>query len=193
MNQEDANAVAAWREAAADLDIRVEAPYAVAIPPDRHLDCIAYLPDFGSRRGMVIKSTAAPDDGLHEVLNSWASLSPDVYSVYERHSWIDRLEQWRWYGAGSPPAWYTAISPWHTDENVLRAVSDELSRIFGSAIPVERSGLYRELDLLPGEEVLAFLARVPTAGVTKHSFRRWIQDVAADWEQRHPRRLSHER
>jgi hypothetical protein len=107
--------------------------------------------------------------------------------------WIDLLEQLRWFGEGAPPTWYTTISPWHGDANVLRAMNDELSRIFGHSMPVERTGLYRELDLLPGEAVLAFLARVPTGGVTQQSFRRWLRDVAEEWERSNPRRSSRER
>ena len=156
---------------------------------------IAFLPDFGSSRGMAIRSltTTAGGDPPIAFSGTLFSLAPDTYSRYDRHVWIDLLEEARWYNASAPPPWYTAASPWHDDAVVLQSVANELTRIFGRPTSVVESASYRELDLLPGAEVLAFLARVPAGGATPQSLRRWAHDIATQWHASHPRRLSNER
>jgi len=189
---------AAWREAATDLDIRVVSPLVVADSNGLAITRIAFVADFGSPRGMLVKSLSAASDNDARFLEfSGAgvvcSLSPDTFGRYERHEWIDLLEGLRWYGAANPPSWYTATSPWHRDAAVLETMRRELARIFGQPVPGEKSAIYRQLYLLPAEDVLAFLARVPAGGVTPASLARWAADVAAEWDRAHPRRLSHER
>ena len=129
----------------------------------------------------------------HRILGHPLLSAPDAYSRYDRHVWIDLLEEARWYSASPPPPWYTAASPWHDDAAVLQSVANELIRIFGRPTSVVESAPYRELDLLPGAEVLAFLARVPAGGATPQSLRRWAHDIATQWRASHPRRLSNER
>jgi hypothetical protein len=53
---------AAWRAAAADLDIRVEAPYVVGDENGEAIGCVAFVADFGSTRGMLVASLSAPSD-----------------------------------------------------------------------------------------------------------------------------------
>jgi len=189
---------AAWRQAAADLDIRVVAPFAVADSNGLAIRCVAFVADFGSPRGMLVRSPSAPSDNDARYLEfSGAgvicSLARDTFGRYERHEWIDLLEGLRWYGAANPPSWYTATSPWHRDAAVLETMRRELARIFGEPAPVENSAIYRQLYLVTAEDVLSFLRRVPAGGVTPASFARWAADVAAEWDRAHPRRLSHER
>lgn len=184
----------AWRAAASDLGIRVETPYVMTVSPTHDIQCIAFLPEFGSRRGTVIRSTADADQPpLRNLVVSTTSLSPEVYGSYDRHVWIDLLESLRWFAPGTPPSWYTAISPWHDDAAVLLTVTDHLTRIFGEPVPVEKTALCRYLDLMPANDLLEFLARVPTRGATRQSFFRWVVDVADEWERARPRRPSSER
>jgi hypothetical protein len=194
-NPSEEPASAAWRAAATDLRIRVEAP-CVRTDPRRGTETyIAFVPDFGSPLGMIVRSLAVSitDNPPIEFAGAVFHLALDTYGRYDRHEWIELLERARWFGAAPPPSWYTAVSPWHHDAVVMGAVGDELARIFGRPTSVTDSAPYRELDLLPGTEVLTFLARVPTGGVTPQSLRRWASDVAADWQRRHPRRPSNER
>ena len=144
---------------------------------------------------MVVTSltTSTSDDHAIEFAGAVFRLALEAYGHYDRHQWIDLLEGARWFGAAEPPRWYTAVSPWHHDAIMVQAVGDELTRIFARPTPVIASAPYRRLDSLPGTEVLAFLARVPTGGVTPVSFWRWTCDVAAEWHRRHPHRLSSER
>jgi hypothetical protein len=144
---------------------------------------------------LVVRSLSTSTGNDRRITFSGAlfQLALDTFGRYDRHEWIDLLEQARWYGAGRPPSWYTAVSPWHHDAAILRAVGDELTRIFGRPMSAADSAPYRELDLLPGTEVLAFLARVPTGGVTPQSFWRWAHDIATQWHRSHPRRPSKER
>ena len=195
MNPSEDAASFAWRAAATDLQIRVEAPYVRSSARRGAQTHIAFVPDFGSPHGMLITTLASStsDDRPIEMAGAVFRLALDTFGHYDRHAWIDLLEGARWFGAAEPPSWYTALSPWHHDANMIRAVGDELTRIFGRSTSVIESAPYRELDLLPGSEVLAFLARVPTGGVTPQSFWRWASDVAIEWHRSHPRRLSNER
>lgn len=195
MNPSDDEASAAWRAAATDLQIRVEAPCVRADPRRGTATYVAFVPDFGSPSGMVVTSltTSTSDDHAIEFAGAVFRLALEAYGHYDRHQWIDLLEGARWFGAAEPPRWYTAVSPWHHDAIMVQAVGDELTRIFARPTPVIASAPYRRLDSLPGTEVLAFLARVPTGGVTPVSFWRWTCDVAAEWHRRHPHRLSSER
>jgi hypothetical protein len=168
---------AAWREAAADLDIRVEAPYLGVDSNGLAIGCVAFVPDFASPGGMLVTSLSAPPDNTAPCLQLSGAmcnvaLARDAFGRYERHEWIDLLESLRWYGAGDPPSWYTATSPWQRDTEALEALRAELIRIFGHPVPVETSPIYRQLYLLPADDVLAFLARVPAGGVTPTSFAR---------------------
>ena len=191
----DEAASAAWRAAVYDLEIRVEAPWALTDSSHGAETYVAFVPDFGSSRGMAVRSLTTAADGDRPIAFSGTlfSLAPDTYGRYDRHIWIDLLEEARWYSAGLPPPWYTAVSPWHDDVAVLQSVGNELTRIFGRPTSVVESAPYRELDLLPGAEVLAFLARVPAGGATPRSLRRWAHDVATQWHASHPRRLPNER
>jgi hypothetical protein len=187
-------ASAAWRAAAEDLAIRVEAPWVLAGSRGGAETYVAFVPDFGSPRGMAVRSLPTTTDNRPVAFSGTVVyLAVDTYGRYDRHEWIDLLEQARWFSPDPPPAWYTAVSPWHRDTAVLRTVGDELERIFGHPVSVIDSAPYRELDLLPGTEVLAFLARVPAGGVTPQSLGRWAHDVATQWQASHPRRQSNER
>ena len=196
MKQEDEEMSAAWRAAAADLDIRVDALFVLTDSNGLAITWVAFVADFASPRGMLVRSLSASiitATGRVEFSAAECGLAPDTYGRYERHEWIDLLERARWYGAGNPPAWYTTISPWHRDAAALESMRRELARIFGKPVAVEGSAIYRQLYLLPADDVLAFLARVPVGGVTPTSFGRWANDVAAEWDRTHPRLSSRER
>lgn len=187
---------AAWREAEVDLGIRVEAPYVHVWPEGDSVEYVALIPDFGSPKGMAVRrygTSSGSHSLLPDVVHRISTVNYEAFGQYDRHRWIDYLEDQRWFGPAHPPLWYTAISPWHHDRATREVVTDELRRIFGRPMSLESSAPYRVLDLLPGDEVLAFLHRVPTNGVTADSFTRWTMDIAEEWSERHPRPRSGER
>lgn len=102
---------AAWLEAAEQLDIDVEAPYAVDSPTGS-VTFLAFLPDFGGPNGMVVASTANEDGDLPAQVASDAGLFytqlTENYSVFDEERFRDTLSDWGWHGGhGNAPPWYT--------------------------------------------------------------------------------------
>jgi hypothetical protein len=100
----------AWRDAAADLGIRVTAPYTETDGSSHPIEFLALVHDFGSPRGTLVTSMHAPRPQVSGYFVS--GVNPGLYATYDRQSFVDALEDWGWYGEGSPPAWYTGVSPW---------------------------------------------------------------------------------
>jgi hypothetical protein len=104
----------AWKDAAADLEISVQAPY--WIPADGSYRCIAWIEHFGRPNGTlavrnhgggwkVIQSEAA-SRGL------FLSALSDSYRHYQRDRFIATLDDWGWFGPDNQrPAWYSG-TPW---------------------------------------------------------------------------------
>lgn len=100
----------AWRQAAADLQVRFEAPFALEHQGSTFWSC-GWLPSFGCASGAVIADRfSAPE--IFEVcdaLGYYASgLSPYHYETYDRASFMETLNDWGWFGSRSEaPAWFT--------------------------------------------------------------------------------------
>jgi len=111
--------VAAWREAASDLEIRIVIPWLFSDESGTTHECLAFLPDFGGPKGMAIANLGDTImDNVWEALEEspyyHSSLNPSSYGVYERSRWISTLYDWGWFGpATERPGWYTG-SP-HSD------------------------------------------------------------------------------
>lgn len=102
-----------WRRAASDLNIRVVVPYTL-VAFGKQVDCVAFLPDFGSPFGMVIGLTCAPDFETSPELVHLAQerklfysfINPESYLVYHRDDFISALRDWGYYGAPEErPSW----------------------------------------------------------------------------------------
>ena len=108
--------VEAWRAAAADLGIRVTAPFALPGPRGgAPVEFLALVHDFGAPAGALV--CAAHDwDALESAGGACgyfvSGLYPDAYANYDRGQFIDTLEDWGWFGGGPPPSWYAGVSPW---------------------------------------------------------------------------------
>jgi hypothetical protein len=100
---EDSRLRDAWSEAAAELSLRVE----------QRGDAVL-VHDFGSPNGTlcvllhseVRHFPATPADDARY----FSQLGPS-YLKYERALFVDTLNDWGWFGTGSPPPWYTG-EPW---------------------------------------------------------------------------------
>lgn len=100
----------AWREAARDLAIRFESPFALR-QGDREYWCSGLLPDFGCPAGAVIIDRHSLDDifDAAEALGYYVSgLNPLYYESYSRERFTDALNDWGWFGeVAAAPAWFT--------------------------------------------------------------------------------------
>ena len=90
----------AWVQAAADLRIRIIAPFTL-VAGDDALNFEAFVPDFGSTEGAVVMSELS-----QRKLDRWFSILYPTYRQYDRAHFIETLDDWGWFGAGEPPVWY---------------------------------------------------------------------------------------
>jgi hypothetical protein len=102
----------AWLQAAADLGIRVTAPFAVRVSADDAVIYEAHVEDFGGPTGTVIGSL---DDELRDCRATQGYYCSNLtvsYRTYRRQQFIDTLNDWGWFGpAELRPTWYTG-KPW---------------------------------------------------------------------------------
>ena len=106
MGNLDARMVGAWREAAADLGIRLTSPFEAQADDGAQVDLEGFLPDFGHPAGMVFISNGRRVKPLKLGLYA-SSLSP-AYQVYRRSLFVDTLNDWGWFGAADRrPSWFT--------------------------------------------------------------------------------------
>jgi hypothetical protein len=94
-----------WRDAADDLGIGVE-----------EQDDAVLVPQFCSKTGMLCAMRPTPE-GQRELQREaeahgigWSVLGAS-YLRYDRDHFIDMLNDWGWWGEGSPPPWYSG-EPW---------------------------------------------------------------------------------
>src|SRR5215207_9908319 len=104
--------LAAWRQAAADLGVRIESPFTVSASGVEFIFPF-HLPDFGAPSGMVCGVFSDPDD-LHdpdgpscsffvaEQAGFWCSvISRRSYEHYDRAHFVEALTDWGYYGPAS--------------------------------------------------------------------------------------------
>lgn|GEM_PF-677525 len=103
-------AARAWREAASDLGVRLESPFAMHHGGTTYW-CAGWLPDFGGSKGVIIACRHAHDDifDASEALGYYASgLNPYYYETYDRRIFSETLNDWGWFGDPSAaPAWFS--------------------------------------------------------------------------------------
>ena len=100
----------AWTEAAADLGIRVVAPFSL-VADDQSVMFEAHILDFGGPKGAVVGNHES-DFGVAKAFGYWSSNLYPSYRKYNRQLFIDTLNDWGWFGdGGAKPIWYTG-KPW---------------------------------------------------------------------------------
>jgi hypothetical protein len=110
MTETEANVVAAWKEAAADLGFEFTSPFVVTMADGRRHEHLGLVHRFGRRIGTLISvlhepSEHTPRPPVDEY--SWSILGP-VYARYERQKFIDTLDDWQFCGSEAErPSWYT--------------------------------------------------------------------------------------
>jgi hypothetical protein len=111
--RDEAKVTAAFREAGRQLQLDVIAPFLLP-HAERHTLCLAYLPYFSGRHGIVVLPTRPPsfetDASMKAQLEllgySWSFVNVTVYAKFDRELFIDTLREWGF--AGPPdkrPSW----------------------------------------------------------------------------------------
>lgn len=98
--------IAAWVLASERLAIRVVAPFDFKVGATLY-KCIAYLPDFGSPKGMLVQATFPPNFATDEALASNARkvgyyitfVNANSYSTFDLQEFQDALKDWGFYGS----------------------------------------------------------------------------------------------
>ena len=102
----------AWRQASADLGIRVEAPIALTAENGETVLFEAHILDFGGPKGTVVAGKEGDWGGIRKSLGYYYSSLFPTYRVYARQHFINTLNDWGWFGEENQrPAWYTG-KPW---------------------------------------------------------------------------------
>lgn len=100
-----------WEIAAADLGIRVVAPYEVILPSGSRILASVLVRDFGAAKGMLIVESFELVRTYHEeILTSGYGYSvldcPKTEDAYDRESTMTMLRDWGWTGQdSSKPNW----------------------------------------------------------------------------------------
>lgn len=101
----------AWKAAGRDLGIRVTAPFVLKIDGNE-IVFEALISDFGGPSGAV--AVASGTVRFRPILKEkgyFVSHLFPTYRAYARGHFIATLDDWRWFGAGDAPTWYTG-KPW---------------------------------------------------------------------------------
>jgi len=97
----------AWLEAAADLGIRVVAPFELQVEGGARVSFEAHIPDFGGPKGTVAAGADNRIAGVREQNGYFPSDLGSPYRRYIRQLFIDTLLDWGWSGEpGAEPPWY---------------------------------------------------------------------------------------
>jgi hypothetical protein len=96
----------AWRIGASALSIRVEAPYLLKTAEGKEVVCIAYLPDFGDTKGMIIglvcRTAYKKDNGLKSAALAlglyYSFINPEMYDRYDEGLFKEALVDWGFFG-----------------------------------------------------------------------------------------------
>ena len=113
MTARDEDIAEAWKTAAKDLAITVVVPFTLEVDGRSHV-CVAWVPDFGGSRGILVVPSRPPDFVTHRVLAADAEregygasfVNVEVYGRYDRDEFIDTLREWGFTGAEHRrPAW----------------------------------------------------------------------------------------
>lgn len=103
-----------WKNAASDLGVNIETPYALKDADGVEVQCVAYLPDFGGSNGMVVGVIHPPDfraDGrLISVARSrnlgYSFINFEAYKHYNKEEFKIALIDWGFSGDQSHrPEW----------------------------------------------------------------------------------------
>ncbi|MGH9665213.1 MAG: hypothetical protein ACRD9L_12380, partial [Bryobacteraceae bacterium] len=98
----------AWLKAAADLGIKVVAPFKLSVANGEAHWFEAYVADFGGPKGTVVGNLDHSLNDIRKKHGYYASNLSSSYETYDRKLFIDTLDDWGWFGEKEKqPPWYT--------------------------------------------------------------------------------------
>jgi hypothetical protein len=107
--------IAAWQTARLELRIQVVAPFKIKYNRSS-CNCVAFLPQFGSPRGMILQAWFSPNFCKDRLLAEYAecaglylsTINGDAYSPFSSLLFKDTLNNWGYFGQPQyRPAWYS--------------------------------------------------------------------------------------
>lgn len=102
-----------WTRASKELGFKIEAPFFLK-NNDKKIECVAYLPDFGSTNGMVINLIKPPEFELDPELETlcqnlglfFSSINEEEYKLYNKNIYMETLLDWSYFGSKeNKPKW----------------------------------------------------------------------------------------
>jgi hypothetical protein len=125
--------VRAWLDAAVDLAINVTAPFLLTVG-NSEIRCVALVHDFGGPNGTLVKHGQLENRAwrlLDLVIELGYGYSYTDAATYERHAFIDVLNDWSWArDPANAPDWYKGTF-WMGDPAVIeRRVRNRLIEYF---------------------------------------------------------------
>jgi len=112
--------VIAWSEAAKVLGFVIHAPFTLSGDDEYTVQCVGYLPDFGSPKGMIMGYIVGPEyetDGrivkTAERLGVFYSfINYSFYKKFDSAVFQEALRDWGYFGLGeNAPRWLEDQSP----------------------------------------------------------------------------------
>ncbi|HEY1787840.1 MAG TPA: hypothetical protein VGJ73_06775 [Verrucomicrobiae bacterium] len=106
--------VAAWVAASKQLGFQISAPYKLCCG-DISVDCLAFIPDFGGREGMVIGASRTTDSAMEKKLIEcakerklfWSFINMAAYNRYDFERFKEALDDWGYFGPVEKcPRWF---------------------------------------------------------------------------------------
>lgn len=111
MNSEQ-HLIDAWLTASRELGVDVVAPFWLVTDAGERYSYVAYLPHFGSPRGILVAALPADlpsDPALERAAKSQGyicSFVADIYREFDRPLFVETLVDWGFFGAKDQrPAW----------------------------------------------------------------------------------------
>lgn len=99
------------------LGVIVEAPYELVCAGRRH-PCVAFLPHFGTHKGILVLATSPPAFDTDPTIAADAAttgvgcscINTELYRTYDDEQFRSTLREWGYYGPNSArPSWLDAL------------------------------------------------------------------------------------
>ncbi len=98
-----------WLRASKELKFKIEIPYNILIEGKKK-KIFAYLPEYGSKKGMIVDFVTKPDFLIDNEITKWAKyndyyfsyINIEVYLVYNSQNFMESLNDWGCYSQHIP-------------------------------------------------------------------------------------------
>jgi hypothetical protein len=95
-----------WRKAGDVLGVSIQAPYVFVAQDGGEFRCLAFMPDFGGPKGMLVAGTHGPEFKTDPALSAAAAsaglycsfVNADAYCIFDGDSFKEALRDWGFFG-----------------------------------------------------------------------------------------------